>query len=141
MEEQDLVDPVKVEASMGEEDGATQSILPESDDWPPILRSPLNKIMPENVLAELTALWLCKSPIVSIHSILLNHKDMHRLLPTTGASAYLNGVCVDFFVKLYNRNQFASFSFESYVFTKYNAQNSKHAGRYVKLHCLNRQTV
>ena len=132
MEEQDLADPVKVEASMGVQDGATQSIPPESDDWPPMLRSPLNKIMPENVLAELTALWVRESPIVSIHNIVLNHKDMNRLLTTTGASAYLNDVCVDFFVELFNRNQFASFSFGSCVFTKYNGQDSKHAGRYIK---------
>ena len=105
---------------------------PESDDWSPMLRSPLNKIMPENVLAELTALWVRESPIVSIHNIVLNHKDMNRLLTTTGASAYLNDVCVDFFVELFNRNQFASFSFGSYVFTKYNGQDSKHAGRYIK---------
>ena len=108
--------------------------LTERDALPPMLRAPLNKRMPETVLSELTNLWSKKPPLLHIQNVLFAHKDTHRLLRATGRSAYLNDVCFDFFVELLNRNQAASFSFGSYLYTKYNGPDQVHAGRYVRRH-------
>ena len=112
-------------------DTGTVPASPKPDALPAMLRAPLNIQIPENILSELTNLWLSEPPLLSIHNILFNHKDMHRLLTTTGQRAYLNDICVDFLVELLNRNQSTSFLFGSYLFAKYNGPDQKHAERYV----------